>query len=117
MSMPPTSGGTASKQQLHSQDLVEVLNGETIRLLAYRIYNFRVADCHTYFVAPDEGGFSVWAHNAVCVGKVRKALEAQLGKGHPAGQAQTASPQAVPLSPEMTESLGALVVLRTRGPR
>ena len=28
------------------------------------VYNFRVADYHTYFVGCDEWGFSVWAHNA-----------------------------------------------------
>jgi len=28
------------------------------------VYNFRVADWHTYFVGTDEWGFSVWAHNA-----------------------------------------------------
>ena len=28
------------------------------------VYNFRVADWHTYFVGGDEWGFSVWAHNA-----------------------------------------------------
>ena len=28
------------------------------------VYNFRVADHHTYFVGCDEWGFSVWAHNA-----------------------------------------------------
>jgi hypothetical protein len=30
------------------------------------VYNFRVADHHTYFVGEDAWGFSVWAHNA-CV--------------------------------------------------
>jgi hypothetical protein len=30
------------------------------------LYNFRVADHHTYFVGCDAWGFSVWAHNA-CV--------------------------------------------------
>jgi hypothetical protein len=28
------------------------------------VYNFRVADYHTYFVGCSEWGFSVWAHNA-----------------------------------------------------
>jgi hypothetical protein len=32
--------------------------GETVE-----VYNFRVADYHTYFVAGDDWGFSVWAHN------------------------------------------------------
>jgi len=27
------------------------------------VYNFRIADFHTYFVGCDEWGFSVWAHN------------------------------------------------------
>ncbi len=30
------------------------------------VYNFRVAEYHTYFVGGEEWGFSVWAHNA-CV--------------------------------------------------
>jgi hypothetical protein len=30
------------------------------------VYNFRVADHHTYFVGREEWGFSVWAHN-LCV--------------------------------------------------
>ena len=29
------------------------------------LYNFRVADSHTYFMGSDEWGFSVWVHN-VC---------------------------------------------------
>jgi hypothetical protein len=28
------------------------------------VYNFRVADYHTYFVGSEEWGWSVWAHNA-----------------------------------------------------
>gem|GEM_PF-1953330 len=28
------------------------------------VYNFRIAEFHTYFVGCDEWGFSVWAHNA-----------------------------------------------------
>jgi prophage maintenance system killer protein len=28
------------------------------------VYNFRVADHHTYFVGTEEWGFSIWAHNA-----------------------------------------------------
>ena len=28
------------------------------------VYNFRIADFHTYFVGCDEWGFAVWAHNA-----------------------------------------------------
>jgi hypothetical protein len=30
------------------------------------VYNFRVADHHTYFVGSNEWGFDVWAHNAQC---------------------------------------------------
>jgi hypothetical protein len=29
-----------------------------------RVYNFRVADTHTYFVGAPEWGFAVWVHNA-----------------------------------------------------
>jgi Pretoxin HINT domain len=31
------------------------------------LYNFRVADFHTYFVGVHDWGFSVWTHNA-CIG-------------------------------------------------
>jgi hypothetical protein len=31
------------------------------------VYNWRVAEYHTYFVGSEEWGFSVWAHNAECV--------------------------------------------------
>jgi YD repeat-containing protein len=31
-----------------------------------KVYNVRVAECHTYFVGNEEWGFSVWAHNAPC---------------------------------------------------
>ncbi len=31
------------------------------------VYNFRVAEHHTYFVGGDEWGFTVWAHNSPCV--------------------------------------------------
>jgi hypothetical protein len=31
------------------------------------VYNFRVADWHTYFVGNAAWGFAVWAHNAECV--------------------------------------------------
>jgi hypothetical protein len=41
------------------EDLLDTGEYETL-------YNFRVADHHTYFVGCDEWGFSVWAHNA-CV--------------------------------------------------
>ena len=30
------------------------------------VYNFRVADYHTYFVGNDDWGFSVWTHNCCC---------------------------------------------------
>lgn len=36
------------------------------------VYNFRVADHHTYFVGGEDWGFSVWAHNA-CLGPVPRA--------------------------------------------
>ena len=37
-----------------------------------RVYNFRVAEYHTYFVGSKEWGFEVWAHNA-CVQPVVRA--------------------------------------------
>jgi hypothetical protein len=33
------------------------------------VYNIRVAEDHTYFVAGDEWGFSIWAHNACYTAK------------------------------------------------
>jgi hypothetical protein len=42
------------------EDLLDTGEYETL-------YNFRVADHHTYFVGCDEWGFSVWAHNW-CIG-------------------------------------------------
>lgn len=38
------------------------------------VYNFRVADWHTYFVGRQEWGFSVWAHNAYTVDS-KKSME------------------------------------------
>jgi hypothetical protein len=35
--------------------------------LVTTVYNFRVADWHTYFVGDSSWGFSVWAHNAACL--------------------------------------------------
>ncbi len=37
-----------------------------------RVYNFRIADHHTYFVGDDDWGFSVWVHNSYL--KVQKRL-------------------------------------------
>src|SRR5262249_43824821 len=42
------------------------------------VYNFRIADHHTYFVGCHEWGFSVWAHNLYAPGEevaLRTALE------------------------------------------
>jgi hypothetical protein len=40
------------------------------------VYNFRVADFHTYFVGNEQWGFSVWAHNADCTAfDVRSAAQ------------------------------------------
>src|SRR5262245_28520779 len=43
-----------------------------------KVYNFRVADFHTYFVGAPEWGFSVWAHNRYDdiqhANKIRQAL-------------------------------------------
>ena len=47
-------------QQVSVEDVLETGEYETV-------YNFRVADYHTYYVGCDEWGFSVWAHNARCV--------------------------------------------------
>jgi intein/homing endonuclease len=56
------------------------------------VYNFRIADYHTYFVGDDDWGFSVWAHNPETkeqerfmfnVGRLRgnRLAQADLGAG------------------------------------
>ncbi len=41
------------------EDLLDTGEYETV-------YNFRIAEYHTYFVGGEDWGFSVWAHNANC---------------------------------------------------
>ncbi|WP_162655973.1 polymorphic toxin-type HINT domain-containing protein [Tuwongella immobilis] len=41
------------------------------------VYNFRVAEFHTYFVGGDEWGFSVWAHNT-CY-EIRQLADGRFG--------------------------------------
>jgi hypothetical protein len=48
------------------------------------VYNFRVADYHTYFVGGDGWGLSVWAHNAYDF-KGKAQLEADLAAAKAAG--------------------------------
>jgi RHS repeat-associated protein len=45
------------------------------------VYNFRIADSHTYFVGETEWGFSVWAHNACQINdkKYRDGYDAIFG--------------------------------------
>jgi hypothetical protein len=56
--------------ELRTGDRVGTLTGEWVRVDAVRetgrvetVYNFRVADHHTYFVGTEDWGFSLWAHN------------------------------------------------------
>jgi hypothetical protein len=57
------------------------------------VYNFRIADHHTYFVGCDEWGFSVWAHNEYSTNRlqnaaIRRDVEAKLIQiGMPAKEA------------------------------
>ena len=47
------------------------------------VYNFRVANCHTYFVGCAEWGFSVWAHNAEYGVRRRKQCDGETERCHP----------------------------------
>jgi hypothetical protein len=60
--------------ELEPGDVLVGRDGETVRVEEVfdtgqyeTVYNFRVADYHTYFVGGDGWGFAVWAHNAPCV--------------------------------------------------
>ncbi len=44
--------------------------------LVATVYNFRIANWHTYFVGTEEWGFSVWAHN-ICLGLADEATAEQ----------------------------------------
>ena len=72
------------------------------------VYNFRVAQHHTYFVGSEEWGFSVWAHN-VCSGEtVAQQLDSVLKQNEKLG--------AVGNLPEATQkALGDVGVLAGGG--
>jgi hypothetical protein len=54
-------------------DLLETGEIETV-------YNFRVADHHTYFVGGAEWGFDVWAHNQCMAPRSRPSMEKKTGE-------------------------------------
>ena len=45
------------------------------------VYNWRIADHHTYYISGDEWGVSVWAHNASYLDRAIKNQNAQLSNG------------------------------------
>jgi hypothetical protein len=49
--LPSHNGGWTAVERTESTGKVEP------------VYNFRVADYHTYFVGSPEWGFSIWVHN------------------------------------------------------
>lgn len=68
-----SKGWTSTKDLVTGDELIG-LDGQRVAvedLLATgeveRVYNFRVAEHHTYFVGAAEWGFEVWAHN-ICFG-------------------------------------------------
>jgi len=70
--------GWVEAQQLEPGDMLLGLDGRETAVeevfdtgARETVYNFRVADDHTYFVGSREWGFSVWAHNA-CIQPVRR---------------------------------------------
>jgi hypothetical protein len=66
-----------SGDRLHTKDgrLVAV-EGVADSGAVETVYNWRVADFHTYFVGDQEWGFSVWAHNADYTNELKKRDDA-----------------------------------------
>ena len=68
-----TLGWTAAKE-LRPGDLLATSNPELWMVVervvftdeVTTVYNFEIADCHTYFVGDSEWDFALWAHNADC---------------------------------------------------
>jgi hypothetical protein len=65
------------------EDLLDAGQSDTV-------YNFRVADYHTYYVGSPDWGFSVWAHNACIVGSYNQLR----GRGPTGTQAHHLNQQA-----------------------
>jgi hypothetical protein len=61
-----TAAGDLRPGDLLATDLGKWLEVEQISAAGERgaIHNFRVADCHTYFVSSKAGGSAIWTHNA-----------------------------------------------------
>jgi len=58
---------------LQPNAFVATLGGSTVRVeeiydtgAVETVYNFTIADYHTYFIGEDEWGFAIWVHNANC---------------------------------------------------
>ena len=68
--VPPLRGRLGRLQPLAGGCRIALEEGwAEVERIAYTgswetVYNFRIAEFHTYFVGCDEWGFSVWAHNA-----------------------------------------------------
>ena len=63
--------GWTPAEELKPGDLLSTLDGRWLPVDSMEdtgdvqvVYNFRVADYHTYFVAPQDGDGGVWVHNA-----------------------------------------------------
>ena len=83
----PSQGKFVAAGELKAGDELVAHSGQLVRIDSVSplaeittVYNFRVADHHTYFVGSDEWGFSVWAHNAYAAG-VKDGLRQRLRQG------------------------------------
>jgi hypothetical protein len=63
--------GWLPAKELAVGDMLATLDGPYVPVTSVRateeftqVYNFRIADHHTYFVGDEDWGFAVWAHNA-----------------------------------------------------
>jgi intein/homing endonuclease len=68
------SRGWLPAKELSVGDMLATLDGQFVPVTSVRateefvqVYNFRIADHHTYFVGDENWRFDVWAHNANCV--------------------------------------------------
>ena len=65
----PNAGWTAARELQAGDRLASDLSGaKTVERItnittSEPVYNFRVADYHTYFVGDEEWGFAIWTHN------------------------------------------------------
>lgn len=97
---------TVNKSKLPVENVVETGDTETV-------YNFRVADWHTYFVGDKGWDFEVWVHNACGPGANGPINQGQTGK--PAGSyrpptdlPQTGPGVPIPSSPYPHTQIGTI---------